>query len=112
MKLHQIIQEKFRKSRYGNVKEWHQAVGCPLSQFTCTRIILQNTEPSLETAMIMLHLLGATNSELIEVCKSQGDKVFWRMMSPCEVSAQEMAIVEALRTNPDKEAIVRSILAL
>ena len=112
MKLHKIVQEYFRKSRYTNVKEWHKANGVPYSEFTCTRVILQDTEPALETALVMLHLLGATNSELIQVCKDHGDKVWWRMMTGSEVSAQEMAIIGALRLDPEKSKIISSILAL
>jgi hypothetical protein len=112
MKLHKIIQEYFRKSRYTNVKEWWTATSCPYSQFTCTRIILQDTEPGLETALVMLHLLGATNTELIQVCKDHGDKVFWRMMVGCEVSAQELAIIGALRLDPERAKLVSQILAL
>lgn len=112
MKLHKIIQDKFRKSRYGNVKEFHAQTNCPLSAFTCTRIILQDTEPALETALIMLQLLGASNTELIQICKDHGDKVFWRMMAPCEVSVEEMTIIEALRQDPAKAQIVRSLLTL
>lgn len=112
MKLHKIIQDKFRRSRYSNVKEWHQATSCPLSHFTCTRIIMQDAEPGLETALIMLHLLGASNTELIQICKDHGDKVFWKMMSSSDVSAEEMEILEALRKDPAKGSIVRSILAL
>lgn len=110
--LHKIIQDKFRNSRYENVKEFHTSTRCPLSQFTCTRIILQNSEPSLESAMVMLYLLGTPPDEMIQICKDHGDNVFWRMMVGSKVSAEEMIIVEALRKDPAKAQIVRSLLAL
>lgn len=111
-KLHKIIQEKFRISKYSNVKEWHKGAGVPYSEFTCTRIINQDTEPALETAMVMLSLLGTTNNELVQICKDHGDKIWWRLIGGCDVSAKEMTIIEALRNDPEKEKIVRSILAL
>lgn len=62
--------------------------------------------------MVMLSLLGTTNNELVQICKDHGDKIWWRLIGGCDVSAKEMTIIEALRNDPEKEKIVRSILAL
>ena len=109
--LQKIIAEKFRMTRYTNVKEWVLDSKCPLSQEMCTQVILRGREPSLPAAIQMLYCLQVPAEEIADICRKHGDTVFHRLISPVSLTDEENQALGHFRAlQGDKRQLAMSML--
>jgi len=110
--LAEILTEKFKASRYSDVKEWFHATKCPLSYYNCTLVLHQGKEPTIKTFITMAHLLGFTPAEISAICKDAGDKTFWKLIGlTSEFTEDEKEIVARIRKlNDPKMKLLKDLL--
>lgn len=100
----QIIQEEFRRSKYENVTELKRAFPAnPCSVEVMSAVINRDREPRIDTTLFMLTALGASNNLLREAFEVEGLGFIGKRFEPWDFSAEELAIVEDVRSLPKEK---------
>lgn len=109
--LQKIIAEKFRMTSYVHVKAWVQESKCPLSEEMCTQVILRGREPSLPAAIQMLYCLQVPAEEIANICRTYGDTVFHRLITPVSLTDEESQVLGHFRAlQGDKRKLAMEML--
>lgn len=109
--LAKVLADKFRRTHYHNIKEWQTEHKVELSPETVYKVILRGIEPSVPTFITMAYHLGLTPKEISESCKKAGDDIFWRLISPLDMSSEDLSIVNLIHElKPDQKRLAVNLL--
>lgn len=94
MTVTELLQEKFRATKFETVTDWMSETKIDLSLQACTAVLLRGKNAGIVTTMFLASALGCTAEEMKWIAKQKGDDTLWRLITKDSISREDRKLID------------------